>query len=497
MMKIVLSILVMVTVLLQNLFAGTEFYQLEQSIENKIRPIVQRYDENALVFVKATKRVDNVDLPGTAVTLRNHQIESEKEEMPFSKLEIRILTKEGKIPDSVKLMVERTLSELRVKPNLIEEKLPSELSSTKAIEVKGSGIESTSGSTDFLKTVLIPIALGSVAIFIIFNFINSFVGRKHSSKLLERFENSFKEVVSSLSENGGERKTEKLEPVEIQNSNKHNNNKNEKSLIAELPLNGFETLFIDCYWSHCDDYAAHVWIEATNDQKKHILNMHPLLKDYIRYISRIEPMDRGYASDSHYLAAIDINHLNNEALTELVKKEPALFKIISNMRKENLNLSIEEQIALSKVTSIQKNQIDFKKISESKKRSIEIRDMVIIRNLNEEDEIVKRGKLSIDEMALIPTLGWLNLLETPKLQEILQKFNARDLATAWVGPESVLESLAKTLPEKKLKLLKDYSAVVKPNRYSPVFRKLHELAIEALKSKELNSDKNDKDALAA
>lgn len=319
------------------------------------------------------------------------------------------------------------------------------------------------------------------------------MGRKHSIKLLDRFESSFKEAFSNLNAIADD-KVEKIESTDNSNSNRTNMSahNSEKSEIKALPLSGFEALFIDCYWSSCDDYSAFVWSDANNEQKKHVIENYPFLKEYIKYISKVEQIDRGYAVDAYYLSALDINHIDNEALTELIRKTPALFKVISTIRKENLYLTIEEQIAMSKHNLAVVPNIDFSKIPESSQRQVKAIEMVVIRDVKEEELIIQNQKLTTEEMELIPTLGWFKYLNTEQTQEILQKFSARDIASAWIGPDSVLSELKKLMPEKKQKLLTDYLATIKASRYSQAFKKLHKLCMDSIMDSKVNKNETQK-----
>jgi hypothetical protein len=72
----------------------------------------------------------------------------------------------------------------------------------------------------------------------------------------------------------------------------------------------------------------------------------------------------------------------------------------------------------------------------------------------------------------IQTLVWLAQKDDAFIQKTLSRYDARSLASAWVGPEAVLKKLEAQLPEKKLKLLLNYREKTIPSRHSDAYASL-------------------------
>jgi hypothetical protein len=72
----------------------------------------------------------------------------------------------------------------------------------------------------------------------------------------------------------------------------------------------------------------------------------------------------------------------------------------------------------------------------------------------------------------VASLVWLARKDSPEIKKALEKYDARSLASAWVGPSEVLAKLEQNLPEKKAKLLQTYRERTTPSRQSPVFQAL-------------------------
>jgi hypothetical protein len=76
------------------------------------------------------------------------------------------------------------------------------------------------------------------------------------------------------------------------------------------------------------------------------------------------------------------------------------------------------------------------------------------------------------------------MLPEPAIVEILKHFSAKDLASAWIGPQEVLNRLAACVPQRKLELMRTYSSSVAASRASSAFVRLHQLSVKGLQDYE-------------
>ncbi len=76
--------------------------------------------------------------------------------------------------------------------------------------------------------------------------------------------------------------------------------------------------------------------------------------------------------------------------------------------------------------------------------------------------------------AQVRSLVWLARKDESYIKKTLEKYDARALASAWVGPDEILKSLEAALPEKKLRLVRAYKEKMLPSRQSETYRLLVE-----------------------
>jgi hypothetical protein len=67
---------------------------------------------------------------------------------------------------------------------------------------------------------------------------------------------------------------------------------------------------------------------------------------------------------------------------------------------------------------------------------------------------------------------WLAQKDPETIRSTLEKYDARSLASAWIGPVEILSKLEQSLPEKKAKLLQTYRSKITPSRESAAYQAL-------------------------
>ena len=104
-----------------------------------------------------------------------------------------------------------------------------------------------------------------------------------------------------------------------------------------------------------------------------------------------------------------------------------------------------------------------------------------LQGVDDETRLIARvGEFDLSAMRQMPSLVWSERLSDDLIREILKSFNVTDLASAWVGPESVLIRLHGLLPERKAKVLDSYLSSIKPSRESEAFSNLFARLLQAI-----------------
>ncbi len=260
---------------------------------------------------------------------------------------------------------------------------------------------------------------------------------------------------------------------------------NHRSGRSGAPLPESEQLaamISDCYWCERDDYAAYLWRYSSAKDQKALIGKIDYMAEYGAYLAGIEPMDLGLESDPAYGAAtpISIYHLNNEEITMLARRYPALVDRLSKMRHEHLKLSLIDRLEIQESAGKKKATVlpDFAELPSSPRRVLKNRIQLFVANADEERRLIQTKNLPPEIQAEVPTLGWLAKLPDAAIAEILAPFSPRELATAWIGPEEVLAHLERALPDRKREMMRSYRQKMAPSRTSPTFKALHAKSIE-------------------
>jgi hypothetical protein len=230
-------------------------------------------------------------------------------------------------------------------------------------------------------------------------------------------------------------------------------------------------LLADCYWGHQDDYAAYLWFRIPVEKRTALLLKEEWAHDYVASLQGHAEKNLGYEADPYYLSPLPVSHLDNEALTELVRTHPPLLNLLPALRSDGLKLTATERLALMK-TSEETDPPDYLRQPPSPRRLLKSRARFKLATIQEESEVLASRDLTPDVARTIPTLAWLAESPPEAVRTLLAEFTAQDLARAWIGPDAVLAKLAECLPEKKLKLMLTYRDRLPPSRESAIFIEL-------------------------
>jgi hypothetical protein len=124
--------------------------------------------------------------------------------------------------------------------------------------------------------------------------------------------------------------------------------------------------------------------------------------------------------------------------------------------------------------------VDFSKIPNSPLRQLGVSTRIASRNDEDDMKLLSMTDVALSDMQEIITLVWAMQVSDERLKALLKDVSASDLASAWIGPDAVLEKLEGAIAPKKLKILKSYQGKIKPSRDSAFYQYLHRLIVDEI-----------------
>ena len=449
-------------------------FDIQQGLEQRVGEIVKRYDPKALVFVKLVPRIDKEQLPDTPFLIEKYAFDSSGM-LSMKRMEVTIMSTSGTVPPSVRKLVHRAVAGFGVNPNILVKSLPEELNPEG--EVKKEAISKPSfmdqHEEDIAQVVKIFIGIGATMVVLLLAQLLS--QSSQAAKVAQAISGAATTVNTTL-ENGG-KLASKVQPTASERPDvfARGMSLSETSLLA---------LLSDCYWSGEDEYAAFLWKRVPLSKRRGLLAQLPFLGGYAEYVSTLREKDLGLEQTPYYLEPLSLFLFDNDAVTELTRRHPALLNRLPRMRKDHLKLTAMERIRLEEgAARMPVFPTDFSTIAPSPLRHLRITTPIPIRSLAEEGEVMSFDSLTLELKEKVPSLAWLLELTPTEVEEKFKTFSAMELASAWVGPEKVLAELRNRMPRKKVEMLEGYLRTVTPSRNSDTFKSLHYFAIDRLSHK--------------
>ena len=200
------------------------------------------------------------------------------------------------------------------------------------------------------------------------------------------------------------------------------------AVFAGLNEEGLISLLADCYWCRLDSYAAYIWRQIPVQKRRPILAKVDYLPEYAAYLVGMEGKDLGLENEPSYLVPLPIWHLDNRAITDLLRQQPGLRFSLSSSRMAGLTLTPKERVELAKSSDrfAPINFPDFEQMPGSPRRKLAARMEIPLNTVEEEREVLAIPYLPVEIMEGVPTLGWLSQLPDKFISEELAKYSAKD-----------------------------------------------------------------------
>lgn len=466
---------------------------VENDYRNRVKNVIEKVDPSAIVQVSVVlKKVVADSLPGMGfgAEITPMDLSGQLNKASIEKVSIRIATQIEEVPEWIKEEVNLAIgNDIKTDIKITKAKGIIKDTNTELTQFAMAATQSAVEGLSSLKYGLWSLAGGLVFLLGVIGLILSrFAARleKSMSKVIEE------KVVPAMQtgSRGGNVTVASAEPKEAKpmsiNMTGGGGTGGQKEL-AELPQEALLSLFSDCYWTQSDSYAHYLWTQLSQEQRKNILAADTLDKKYFSYFLQFAPENMNYHFDVRYLMlGRDFESVDQSDLSKWVQAHPKSFRRITPLRWDLLPLNLENRLKFMEMPD-EASSAPAKIAKASAKRVL--KDKIQIKKLTPADENFvweNPGKVPADARKELASLVWLGLCEEPAIQTILGDLDARQLASAWVGPEAVLEKLKNTLAPKKREMLEHFLKESAPSRASEAFTYMVQAGIDALEKAQSN-----------
>lgn len=315
------------------------------------------------------------------------------------------------------------------------------------------------------------------AIFLLLSAVGIFSARS-LGKSIGGIGNNILSLGSAIKAMGGDSPPRRNEIAEGQEPTRNRASQPSSQPNTELAAMGpaLRSLLWDCYWCEQDGYAHWLWQRMGVPDKQRILTEDPAIEAYVRHFTSGPVSELGYHNHSYYLAPRDYSRTSQADMAKVIQGNPGLWAMLSPMRCDFIPLTLTERLRLLQAPPLS-GPVPSLPASPARK----LRGGQRVGTVTAEDEgiLMKKPEMVPPELrAQLPSLVWLAVLPEERTAEILAKFSAVELAQAWTGHPTVLETLASRLPEKKWALVSNYVTKTKPSVHNSIYKQLCQFAIE-------------------
>ncbi len=443
--------------------------RLEDTLKNRIEDAFHLYDVKAKALIRFDYKTFSGTLPGTSIETQGQVNPYNIDSGDINRVTIEIFTDLDETPAEAKDYVLRVIPIEKSKVFVEYKKLRTQFPK----DVPRPHLDPEALSTiahDMMSTMAKTLgAIFGSCLLLCFGFLFH-----QNSKKLKEFKSQIQLLTTALAENAS---APPPPPVAAANSLSNSafgsgSGSPESGSLKNLQLESLKELFADCYWCREDSYAHWLWKNIEGAQKKSLMDTFTLIKDYSLYFVTIQAREMSYHEHPFYMDPQGLLWTSQEDLGAQIRKDFSLWHFVSPMRQQNLPLSLEERLqAVQTKPEGKKSSFDSKQ--HSPYRILETK--LSWGEISSEDESALYHHPEMVPVSLrenIQTLVWFAQKDDTFIQKTLSRYDARSLASAWVGPESVLKKLESQLPEKKLKLLLNYREKTIPSRHSDVYASL-------------------------
>ena len=478
-------------------FISPNLLQSKSIMEERINRIMAGYDEKAIVLVNMKPIIEKDSaLPGSPFVVDDVALRNVSGDVLIESIDVTIFTSIKDIPEEAKNLIELSTEGLGPKPTITLKTLPKGYAPPDTVSVQGIRTELSTWLGDTLQNSLF-IAAGAGALILVIFLGLGFAFLRSAKKRLQAMESSVGSLVTAIQDSAPSAAPSGAGDFSRQQAATTQSSDSDKNLFEELTEESITAMLSDCYWCEADGYASFIWSRIPFQKKKSILEKIDFFDEYVNYLTQVPEQDLGLAQEPAYLSPLSIQLANNESITELVRNQPELINLLPSIRRDNLTLDAIERIELNRSSEDQDPPSRFPDTEKSPLRTLKRISRIKVSSVEEEQKLAEMSDLDLNTKENIPSLIWLDKLNEDEIEKVLRPFNARDLASAWIGPQPTLDRLMSVLPPRKKELLQSYVSKDEGSRESAAFLSIHSSAIAVLRAQDGQSPDGEETVSAA
>jgi hypothetical protein len=468
--------------------------EIKSYLEAKLEGLVKRYDKDAIAIIKIEKKKtkQQVDLPDLPFAVGLSSVSGSQK---LSQAQIILITHDQNIEKRIKAKLDLLLAPYFEKYILKVEPIDPDGFGLLASEESSF----TLGSFFAENQMIFTIGLSLIFLVVAGLMIKRFMDQKNHFK--ETVNTSLNNIATALNEGafgsaGGA--SARSGSSYSQNSGASSLSR-DSSFYSSLKNESLLAIFSDCYWCQEDEYAAFLWSVISLQQREELLRSKKLDRDYFVSLAEKPSQDKGFINDPYYLKPMDLDHLNNDDLTNLVKKGKLSFTALSKLRQTHLPLEASDKLSSivshsSKKISATETTKALKAAKPSTKRVIHSSHQFYFGTLEEERAVVMDVEKRDDAISSFISLSWLMAISEDQAKSILTQYNAKQLAQIWFIPEQFQDALFKLMPEQKASLIQSYLTKITPTRENELYKEIYLQILDAYQEQESTSKSSKKAA---
>jgi hypothetical protein len=441
---------------------------LEAALQERLRDTFKMYDDTAKILVRIEFHGYSGALPGTTVSDISGASPDKIDWMDITKVYVDVYTTLEKVPPEAQtsiLLATPIKDKSRITVAFKKFDL-TYMNNSKAIEVKDLS-QIMEVFVDKLSKIF-----GTIfgVIFACGFLLFALVSYMQSSRGLQEFRSQIKLLVDAV----GNQSMANAGPATLPKSDKPQAAREETaeaSSFEHWSTESLKEIFADSYWTEQDGYAHWLWKNISGAQRQDLIENLRFLEEYCTYFVEIDATAYSFHEHPYYLQPSKLALFSQSDLSAVISKTLGVWHIVSPMRKQKLSLTLNEKVEALQTKAADKSFRFPPTVSILRKLDVKS-NWGELSDVDEQAIFNDPNVVPLDMRRNIRSLVWLAQKDKAFIHRTLEKFDARSLASAWIGPADMLKVLQSSLPEKKLKLVLSYRSRVYPNRESDAYQLL-------------------------
>jgi hypothetical protein len=438
--------------------------KLEDAMKTRAEAAIRITDPSARVIVNIQYNQYKEELPGTNLIVSDDYRPSKIESTDIKMVEIIVFTELDELPEQVKESLYSSVPFSRAQTKL-------EIRTFKNPSREGEFVNAKNIS-EIARQYLTLSSVIYASLFFVITVLCLLFFLIQGNKKIKAFNEQMQSLAKALLVGQGEealvpqKKTEPIENQQLQSEFVAES----ANYLSTLSREVLRELFSDCYWAMQDGYAHWLWRNLSTTQQSNLYSDFGKMKEYALYFINEKLNPQTYHEHPFYIHPANFSGISQSDLADEVRQDFSRWHSLSPIRQEFLPLRLNERIEAVQ-TLVSSKSWPLKMNSSPRHLKTVLRWGPI--SVEDEVELFETNQAIPEAVrANIFSLVWLAQKDSATITQVLSQYDARAIASAWVGPALVLAKLEKHMPEKKYKIVQSYLKQTEPSRHSSTYLSL-------------------------